>query len=69
GVMAPMWDRLRELRMPVAVVVGADDSAYEATGRRLAAAIENAKLRAVAGVGHRVALQAPDAVVDALAGA
>jgi 2-succinyl-6-hydroxy-2,4-cyclohexadiene-1-carboxylate synthase len=68
GVMAPMWDRLRELRMPVAVVVGADDSAYEATGRRLAAAIPNATLRVVAGVGHRVALQAPGAVVDALSG-
>jgi 2-succinyl-6-hydroxy-2,4-cyclohexadiene-1-carboxylate synthase len=68
GAMTPMWDRLRELRMPVDVVVGADDAAYEATGRRLAASIENANLRTVAGVGHRVALQAPGAVVDALAG-
>jgi 2-succinyl-6-hydroxy-2,4-cyclohexadiene-1-carboxylate synthase len=69
GAMTPMWDRLSELRMPVEVLVGADDPAYEATGRRLAAAVENATLRAVAGVGHRVALQAPRAVVDALAGA
>jgi 2-succinyl-6-hydroxy-2,4-cyclohexadiene-1-carboxylate synthase len=68
GAMTPMWERLRELRMPVAVVVGADDSAYETTGRRLAAAAPNATLRVVAGVGHRVALQAPGAVVDALSG-
>jgi 2-succinyl-6-hydroxy-2,4-cyclohexadiene-1-carboxylate synthase len=69
GAMTPMWDRLSELRMPVEVVVGADDAAYEATGRRLAASIGNATVRAVAGVGHRVVLQAPHAVVDALVGA
>jgi 2-succinyl-6-hydroxy-2,4-cyclohexadiene-1-carboxylate synthase len=62
GVMAPMWGRLAELRMPVAVLVGAEDAAYEHAGRRLAANIAGATFTAVAGVGHRVALEAPAAV-------
>ncbi len=67
GAMTPMWDRLSELHMPVAVLAGAKDVAYVRTGRRLAAAIPDASFQALPGVGHRVALQAPEAVAQAIA--
>jgi 2-succinyl-6-hydroxy-2,4-cyclohexadiene-1-carboxylate synthase len=68
GTMTPMWDRLGELRMPVAILAGEHDAAYEALGRRLAASIDNSSFRSVPGAGHRVALQSPGEVVSALAG-
>lgn len=68
GAMTPMWGRLHELRMPVAVLAGEQDATYESIGRRLAAGIADSTFRAVSGVGHRLALEAPGAVVDALAG-
>ena len=67
GAMAPMWGRLGELSMPVAVLAGAQDVAYESIGRRLAAGIGRATFQAVPGVRHRVALEAPAAVVRAIA--
>jgi 2-succinyl-6-hydroxy-2,4-cyclohexadiene-1-carboxylate synthase len=67
GAMEPMWERLGELRMTVALVVGAQDATYVETARRMATIIEHATLTVVPAVGHRVALQAPEAVVDALA--
>jgi 2-succinyl-6-hydroxy-2,4-cyclohexadiene-1-carboxylate synthase len=69
GAIEPMWERLGTLAMPVAVVAGAEDAAYVMAAGRLAAAIPQASFRAVARVGHRVALQAPEAVVEAIAGA
>jgi 2-succinyl-6-hydroxy-2,4-cyclohexadiene-1-carboxylate synthase len=68
GSMTPMWERLGELAMPVAVLAGARDATYVAAGRRLADAIGLASLRELAGVGHRVALENPGAVAAALAG-
>jgi 2-succinyl-6-hydroxy-2,4-cyclohexadiene-1-carboxylate synthase len=68
GAMAPMWERLGELRMPVAVLAGEHDAAYEALGRRLAASMNDSAFRSVPGAGHRVALQSPGEVVSALAG-
>jgi 2-succinyl-6-hydroxy-2,4-cyclohexadiene-1-carboxylate synthase len=69
GAMASMWERLGELRMPVAVLAGAHDATYETVGRRLAASTNNSTFRAVPGVGHRVALQAPEEVVSAVGAA
>ena len=37
--MAPLWDRLGELRMPVTVMAGERDAQYRALGERLAAAL------------------------------
>jgi 2-succinyl-6-hydroxy-2,4-cyclohexadiene-1-carboxylate synthase len=68
GAIAPMWERLHELSMPVAVLAGEQDAVYTDLGRRLAAAISDARFQCVPGVGHRVALQAPLAVVQALDG-
>jgi 2-succinyl-6-hydroxy-2,4-cyclohexadiene-1-carboxylate synthase len=69
GAMDPMWDRLAELAMPVAILSGELDVAYESVGRRIAASTNNSTFRLVPGVGHRVGLQAPGEVVRALCGA
>jgi 2-succinyl-6-hydroxy-2,4-cyclohexadiene-1-carboxylate synthase len=68
GAMTPMWDRLGELAMPVAILAGERDGGYVDHARRLAAAIEHAALEIVPGAGHRLALEAPDAVAQAIAG-
>ncbi len=65
--MSPMWDRLSDLRMPVAILAGARDARYVEEGRRLVAAIPDATLQVVAGAGHRLALEAPETVAAALA--
>ena len=66
GAMEPMWGRLGALQMPAAVLAGTRDSAYVSAGRRLAAAIGDATLTVVPGAGHRLALEAPVAIADAL---
>ena len=66
GAMAPMWDRLGELAMPVTVLAGERDEQYVAAGRRLAEAIADAELQVVADAGHRLALEAPHAIATAL---
>jgi 2-succinyl-6-hydroxy-2,4-cyclohexadiene-1-carboxylate synthase len=68
ATMAPMWERLGELRMDVAVLAGERDPRYVALARRLATAIPRAQLTIVAGAGHRLALEAPEAVAAAIAG-
>ena len=66
GSMAPVWDRVAELAMPVTVLAGERDEQYVAAGQRLAAAIPGAELRVVPGAGHRLALEAPDAIAAAV---
>ena len=66
AAMAPMWERLGELEMPVALLAGERDERYVALGRRLADAITGARLTVVPGAGHRLALEAPVAVAGAL---
>lgn len=66
GTIAPMWDRLGELTMAVAVLAGELDPAYLVHGKRLAAGARRSTFRCVPGVGHRVALQAPHEVARAL---
>ena len=64
--MTPLWDRLVELRMPVAVLAGERDAKFVALGRRLAQALPLATLTIVAGAGHALPLEAPAAVAAAL---
>lgn len=68
GVMAPLWARLGELSMPAVVVAGERDAKFVALARRLAAALPRATLVVVPGVGHAVALEAPEAAAAAIAG-
>ncbi len=67
GAMAPVWDRLGELTMPVAVLAGERDAKFVALGRRLAAASRGASLTIVAGAGHALPLEAPSAIAAAIA--
>jgi 2-succinyl-6-hydroxy-2,4-cyclohexadiene-1-carboxylate synthase len=66
GTIAPMWDRLGELTMAVAILAGELDPAYLLHGQRLAAGAGRSTFRCVPGAGHRVALQAPREVARAL---
>jgi pimeloyl-ACP methyl ester carboxylesterase len=64
--MTPMWDRLGELAMPVAILAGERDEAYVAAGRRLVETLPDATLTVVPGAGHRLALEAPQAIAAAV---
>jgi 2-succinyl-6-hydroxy-2,4-cyclohexadiene-1-carboxylate synthase len=66
GSMQPMWERLGELSMPVAVLAGERDAAYVAHAQRLARALPSSRLVVVPAAGHRLALEAPLAVAAAL---
>ena len=64
GTQEPLWDRLRELDMPVLVVAGSRRRAYAARGR--AAGGEHRRQRrlaVIAGAGHACHLERPDLVL------
>jgi 2-succinyl-6-hydroxy-2,4-cyclohexadiene-1-carboxylate synthase len=64
GMQAPVWDRLGELEMPVLVIVGERDDKFRPIAERSAESIgRNARLAVVAGAGHAVAFERPDAFV------
>jgi 2-succinyl-6-hydroxy-2,4-cyclohexadiene-1-carboxylate synthase len=65
GEMDPLWGRLAELRMPVTVIVGARDLKFQALGRRMVDALEDAELVVLPG-GHRLPLENPRALARAL---
>jgi 2-succinyl-6-hydroxy-2,4-cyclohexadiene-1-carboxylate synthase len=65
GEMAPLWDRLAELTMPVVVVAGERDGKFRALGARMAESIPGAELVVVGG-GHGLPLQSPAALAEAL---
>jgi 2-succinyl-6-hydroxy-2,4-cyclohexadiene-1-carboxylate synthase len=66
GVMEPLWQRLPELRIPVALVVGERDAKFRALAERMAAALPDATLHVVPGAGHAVQLERPAAVAALL---
>jgi 2-succinyl-6-hydroxy-2,4-cyclohexadiene-1-carboxylate synthase len=65
GAMAPLWSRLAELSMPVAIVVGERDEKFQALGRRMARLLRRADLAVVPG-GHGLVLENPAGVASAL---
>jgi 2-succinyl-6-hydroxy-2,4-cyclohexadiene-1-carboxylate synthase len=70
GALAPMWDRLGELRMPVLALAGENDAKYWDASQRMRASAEahGGRIEAVGipGAGHAVHLEQPEAVRDAL---
>jgi len=58
GEMEPLWGRLAELLMPVAVVAGERDQKFLAIARRLTELIAHAHLHVLDG-GHALALECP----------
>jgi 2-succinyl-6-hydroxy-2,4-cyclohexadiene-1-carboxylate synthase len=69
GVQPPLWARLGELAMPVAVVAGESDTAYRSIAYELATAIgSNAGVTIIDGAGHALLVEKPAAVADIVAG-
>jgi 2-succinyl-6-hydroxy-2,4-cyclohexadiene-1-carboxylate synthase len=66
GEMRPLWGRLHELTMPVAILVGERDTKFHAPGRRMADLLQHATVTVVSG-GHVVPLENPAAVAEAIA--
>lgn len=67
GAMSPLWDRLGELAMPVAIVAGERDGKFVALAERLARELPHAQLTVVPDAGHALALEAPAAVARVIA--
>lgn len=65
GAHQSMWARLRELRVPTAVVTGRDDLKYEAIGDAMAASVP-ACIRVHLDGGHALPLEQPAAVAEVL---
>jgi 2-succinyl-6-hydroxy-2,4-cyclohexadiene-1-carboxylate synthase len=62
GAQEPLWSRLHELAMPVELAAGALDAKYARLAAEMAASIgTNARVEIVAGLGHALHLQDPDA--------
>jgi 2-succinyl-6-hydroxy-2,4-cyclohexadiene-1-carboxylate synthase len=67
GEMEPLWEWLGELALPVTVLVGERDTTFHAPGRLLAETLPNCELHILPG-GHRLPVEAPETVADALEG-
>jgi 2-succinyl-6-hydroxy-2,4-cyclohexadiene-1-carboxylate synthase len=67
GALAPLWDRLAELTMPVTLVVGERDQKFRALAAEMAESIASAEIQVVAGAGHAVHLEAPGRVAAIIA--
>lgn len=68
GVMAPLWERLPELAIPVALVVGERDEKFRAIAVRMLELVPQGTLHVVPDAGHTVPLEAPQALAEVLAG-
>jgi 2-succinyl-6-hydroxy-2,4-cyclohexadiene-1-carboxylate synthase len=68
GEMQPLWNRLSELRMPVAVLVGERDAKFCSLGQRMASLLPEARLRILAG-GHALPYERPEAIASAIVAA
>jgi 2-succinyl-6-hydroxy-2,4-cyclohexadiene-1-carboxylate synthase len=65
GEMTPLWSRLGELQMEVAVITGERDSKFRTLGRRMAELLPNGRLIVVPG-GHGLPLENPAGIVETL---
>jgi pimeloyl-ACP methyl ester carboxylesterase len=66
GIQTPLWDRLPELSMPVAVVAGEKDPKYVSLARRISALLPRGELHIVPDAGHIVHLENRAAFVSIL---
>lgn len=65
GEMESLWDRLGELSMQTAVIVGERDAKFLAIGRRMAEGMPRAELITLPG-GHGLPLESPESLAAAL---
>jgi 2-succinyl-6-hydroxy-2,4-cyclohexadiene-1-carboxylate synthase len=68
GEMAPLWNRLPEIELPVTVLAGERDAKFRAIGERMIARLPDARLRVVPG-GHGVLFESPADVAAAITSA
>jgi 2-succinyl-6-hydroxy-2,4-cyclohexadiene-1-carboxylate synthase len=61
GIQTPLWERLGELRMPCLMMAGELDAKFVDVARRMAAAVTGSRLQVVAGAGHTIQLEQPEA--------
>jgi 2-succinyl-6-hydroxy-2,4-cyclohexadiene-1-carboxylate synthase len=66
GALPPTWERLGDLAMPVRLLAGERDRKFTALAHEMAGRIPRAQVRIVAGAGHAVHLECPDAVASVL---
>jgi len=66
GSQDALWDRMRFCDVPTHVVVGEHDTKFVELGQRIFDTMPNATVHVVAGVGHSVPLEAPEALADLL---
>jgi 2-succinyl-6-hydroxy-2,4-cyclohexadiene-1-carboxylate synthase len=67
GAMEPLWDRLEELEMPVAVVAGERDQKFRALAGRMTARVRGEVEEVVLpGVGHGIPREAPAALREVI---
>jgi 2-succinyl-6-hydroxy-2,4-cyclohexadiene-1-carboxylate synthase len=64
GAQQPLWEHLREIEVPVLVMVGQHDTKFAALGERLVSLIPRADMVEIASAGHSVHLEAPVATAD-----
>lgn len=67
GAQTPLWDRLREVRVPVLVLAGESDEKFVEIGTRLAASLPDGTFATVPGAGHAAHVERPAATVDLIA--
>ncbi len=68
GALAPVWERLGELRLPVLVCAGAEDEKYAALAKKMLAGISGAQLLLVPKAGHLAHLENRAAFAEGLRG-
>lgn len=66
GAMPPVWERLGQLKLPCALVTGAQDVKFDAVARQLQAALPDAMRIIIEGAGHTCHLEHPERLAPAL---
>jgi 2-succinyl-6-hydroxy-2,4-cyclohexadiene-1-carboxylate synthase len=67
GTQEPLWDRLGEITCPVLVLAGEKDPKFRALGERMAGLLPISTFEVIAGAGHSVHLEQPEATAAAIA--
>jgi 2-succinyl-6-hydroxy-2,4-cyclohexadiene-1-carboxylate synthase len=68
GVQEPLWDRLREISVPVLWVAGENDEKYRALAERAVSLLPNARLAVAPHAGHRAPWDAEEWFAREVAG-
>ena len=67
GAMEPLWDELEAIDLPCTFVAGEDDVPFVLAAARLNETVDRSRIRSVAGSGHSVQFEQPDATASILA--